>query len=1069
MKKIISALIIISLLTTQLVFLSGAVSENLNDITGEVIEFVCGADSIAYLNKNTKTLTVKGTGEMSFFYSSRPPWFEYADYISYVIIEEGITAIANVSFINSFIEKILIPASVERIGYGALCTGDVKNIIIAENSKLCEHPYDSYFEQTTWFNDQPDGPVYMGKLLLGYKGTMPENTTIKVEEGTYAINEEAFLNQTNLIDIEVPESVERIGYNAFKGTSWESAKPLNQPIYINDILYKFNRAWKLYESDKRDVFTVEEGTKSISSGAFTQASLFKTIVLPESLEHIGSWAFDSMLETEKIIIPQNGKLEHIASAAFYGCYDLAEISLPQNLKQIDGNAFCSCPSLKSLTIPASVEVLGITPFEPNSFDFFEIEEGNGNYCSDENGIVYNKDKTVVYTSPKKLELDELILPETVKEIGIQAFAVSGIKNIVLPKGVSKIGFEAFTESAIESINIPYGVKSIEERAFYMCSSLKYIETPKSVKSINTKAFYLCNNLKEIVIPEEVIYINDDALDLATGAVLYCYKDSTAYNYAIANNMIYSLLMHPDTEKLDTLLEEYENLDRSKTDEISLAALDEAVSKVDMTITVITQEMVDSWVADIEKAKEQIIYKPADYSAVNSAIQKADEVNRSLYTSESLAALDEAVASVDFSLNVLEQNLIDEYANNIYFAILNLQYLPADYTAVENAKATAATYSLRLYSEVTVAALEQSIAAVDYTLNITEQDKVDLYAENIVAAINFLEYAEVILRNEPNGIIVSATAKELDPDTALTVDLKDPSDLQTGNFAVGGTVKSLTLYDINLLLNAQKTQPDGFVNVKIKIPDGVDPKRCKVYHVTNDPVDPLIRYTTTLEGNFITFETDHFSEFAVIEVETVINSIEITKLPNKTQYALGETVVTSGMEVMMHLSDGSSVEVSDYDVSTVDTSSIGTKAVTVYYTYNGVTKSASFEITVTGDKITASITSDSEDITEYNKKVSLFRGYNRESLQLGYSLSAPGNYKAEWLSDNEKVLVDSNGKVTNKGFFFARKATITLKITDSAGNVIATDTMAVRFYKLSFQLPNLQTVTNSFYKKFFLIF
>ncbi len=814
---------------------------------------------------------------------------------------------------------------------------------------------------------------------------------------------------------------------------------------------------------------MEEGTKSISSGAFTQASLFKTIVLPESLEHIGSWAFDSMQETEKIIIPQNGKLEHIASAAFYGCYDLKEISLSQNLKRIDGNAFCSCTSLKSLTIPASVEILGLTPFEPNSFDCFEIEEGNKNYCSDGNGIVYNKDKTVVYTSPKKLESDELILPDTVREIGIQAFAVSGVEKIVLPKGVSKIGFEAFTESAIKSINIPYGVKSIEERTFYMCSSLECVEIPKSVNSIDDKAFGLCSGIKEIVIPHQVIYIHDDALNLATGAVVYCYKDSTAYNYAIANNLIYSLLMHPNTEKLDKLIEEYENLDRSKIDEISLAAFDEAIKKVDMTITVITQDMVDLWVADIEKAKEEIVYLPADYSAVNSAIQKVNEVNRSLYTPESLAALDEAVDSVDFSISVLEQNLIDEYANNIYSAILNLQYLPADYTAVESTIKRSKSYDRRLYSQATLAVLDQSISAVDYTLNITQQDKVDLFAENINTAINSLEYAKVILRNEPNGVIVSATAKEIDPDTALTVDLKDPSNLQTGNFAVGGTVKSLTLYDINLLLNAQKTQPNGVVNVKIKLHDGVDPKRCKVYHVTDDPVDPLIRYTTTLEGNFIAFETDHFSEFAVIEVETVINNIEITKLPNKTNYLLCETVVTGGMEVTAHFSDGSSVAISDYDVSSVDTSSIGTKTVTVYYTYNGITKSVSFNIMVTGDKITASITSSGKDITEYNKKVSLFRGYSSESLQLGYKLSVSGNYKAEWSSDNEKVLVDSNGKVTNKGFFFARKATITLKITDSVSNVIATDTMVVRFYKLSFQIPNLQTLTNSFYKKFFLIF
>ena len=278
------------------------------------------------------------------------------------------------------------------------------------------------------------------------------------------------------------------------------------------------------------------------------------------------------------------------------------------------------------------------------------------------------------------------------------------------------------------------------------------------------------------------------------------------------------------------------------------------------------------------------------------------------------------------------------------------------------------YDRRLYSQATLAALEQSISAVEYGLNITEQSRVDGFAVQISNAISALEYAAVVLRNEPHGVIVSATAKEIDPDTALTVDLKDSSDLQSGNFAVGGTVKSITLYDINLLLNAQKTQPDGFVTVKIKLPDGVDSKRCKVYHIIDDPVDPLVRYSTSLEGNFIVFETDHFSEFAVIEVETVLNGIEITKLPNKTVYALGETVNTSGLEVTAHYSDGSTKIVSDYDVSSVDTSSIGTKTITVYHTYNGVTKSDSFEINVTADKINANITFNGKDVNEYNKKV-----------------------------------------------------------------------------------------------------
>ena len=354
-------------------------------------------------------------------------------------------------------------------------------------------------------------------------------------------------------------------------------------------------------------------------------------------------------------------------------------------------------------------------------------------------------------------------------------------------------------------------------------------------------------------------------------------------------------------------------------------------------------------------------------------------------------------------------------------------------------------------------LDQSINAIDYNLNITQQSIVDGFADRINSTISSLKYAEVILRNEPNGVIVSATAKEIYPATALTVDMLDPSNHETANFAVGGYIKSVQYYDINLIRDSVKVQPDGTVSVKIRIPDDVTPEKCRVYHVTDDPVDPLVRFASTLDGNYIVFETDHFSEFAVIEIETYLSGISITQTPSKLSYTLNERLDLSGMQVTALFSDGKSEIITGYDVSSVDTSSIGTKTVTVYYTLGEITKSASFEITVSADKLAANITLDGKDISEYNKKVTWYKGYSSESLQLECALPASQGYNIIWSSDNSKVLVDENGRVTNKGFFLPRKAVITATVTDSAGNVIATDSVTVRFYKFSFQLSGVQSV------------
>ncbi|MBO5230610.1 MAG: leucine-rich repeat protein [Clostridia bacterium] len=1056
MKKALSLIISLVIVMTSCTFIIDYVSAE----TSDILEFPCGLNATAYLDRTSGTLTVKGTGEMNFFYDDIP-WWAYRKEIYSVVVEEGITKIAECAFLDCDITKIILPASLETIDADALSMTDIEEIIIPENSRLCSFPVSSYFRNDVWYQSQPDGPVYLGNLLLEYKGTMPANTTITVKDGTYAINRYAFNNQKNMVDVAVPDSVERIGYNAFYGTSWMDSQPYYKPVYLGKVLYFYNFPWRAVEdNDITDELVIPEGIVSISSSAFSGHCTFRNIVLPESLEHIGYQAFAKCFRLEKITVPQNSRLNHIEDAAFYNCNHLEDFDFPEGFKRIGINTFLSCKAFKNINMPASVENIGLTAFEPNTLESFTVDSDNPYYCTDENGILYNKDKTTVYGSYQIITDEEIVLPDTVTKIGAQAFVSSPVKKFVLPESVTEIAFEAFGESNIESINIPYGVKRINDYAFHYCVSLKEIEIPKSVEFIDSMAFDSCHNLQKTVIPAEVKYIAGDAFTDCDALVIYCYKDTTAYYYATENDIPYVILEHPDMAELNALLDEYEELNRDKYFEESLVSLDEAVSNVDMTITVITQEMVDNWVSDIVKAKEQLKYLPADYSEIEAAKARAELVDRSLYTVESLAALDKAVAAVDETLNVSNQDLVNEYAKAINDAIDNLEYLPANYDKIKAAIAESEKLDRILYSQATLEILDQSIAAIDYTLNITQQSIVDGFADRINSAISALEYADVVLRNEPGGVIVSATAKEIYPTTVLTVDMLDPSNYETANFAVGGYIKSVKYYNINLIRDGAKVQPDGTVSVKIKIPDDVTPEKCRVYHVTEDPVDPLVRFASTLDGNYIVFETDHFSEFAVIEVETYLSGISITKAPSKLTYALNEKLDLSDMQVTALMSDGKSQIITDYDVSNVDMSSVGTKTVTVYYTYNEITKSASFEITVSADKIAANITLDGKDINEYNKKVKWYKGYSSESLQLECSLPDSENYNIKWNSDNSKVFLDDNGKVTNKGFFFPRKATVTVTVTDSAGNVLATDSVIVRFYKFSFQLSGIQTVFQS---------
>jgi len=75
----------------------------------------------------------------------------------------------------------------------------------------------------------------------------------------------------------------------------------------------------------------------------------------------------------------------------------------------------------------------------------------------------------------------------------------------------------------------------------------------------------------------------------------------------------------------------------------------------------------------------------------------------------------------------------------------------------------------------------------------------------------------------------------------------------------------------------------------------------------------------------------------------LDSIAVTTLPTKTEYAIGEDFKSAGMVVTATYSDGSTAEVTDYttDISGYDKTTAGTKTITV--TYQG--KTAEFTVKV----------------------------------------------------------------------------------------------------------------------------
>ena len=152
----------------------------------------------------------------------------------------------------------------------------------------------------------------------------------------------------------------------------------------------------------------------------------------------------------------------------------------------------------------------------------------------------------------------------------------------------------------------------------------------------------------------------------------------------------------------------------------------------------------------KKAEEPKPEKDADYTAVNAAMEKANKIDRSKYTEESLKALDDAVAAVEKGLKESEQRKVDAMAAAIEKALGDLVEKPvvkpekdADYTAVNAAIEKAEKIDRSKYTEESLKALDDAIAAVEKGLKESEQSKVDAMAEAIEKALNELVEKPVV--------------------------------------------------------------------------------------------------------------------------------------------------------------------------------------------------------------------------------------------------------------------------------------------------------------------------------------
>ena len=372
----------------------------------------------------------------------------------------------------SSLTSIEIPNSVTGIGDFAFggCTGltsiTIPNSVTSIGGNV--------FEGTAWYDNQPNGLVYAGKVAYKYKGTMPDNTAIVLEEGTTGIAGNAFYRSSGLTSITIPNSVTTIGESAF---------------FVCSGLTSVN---------------IPNSVTTIGGNAFNSCSGLTSITIPNSVTSISSYAFQACIGLTSVTIPNS--VTSIGDCAFGDCYGLTSIEIPNSVTRIGYLAFARCNGLTSIEIPTSVTSIGSDAFY-----------GTAWYGNQPNGLVYAGKVAYNYKGTMP-ENTAIVLEDGTTGIADDAFNnCSGLTSITIPNSVTTIGSQTFRDcSNLTSVNIPNSVTNIDYFAFSGCRSLTSATIGNSVTNIGGSAFSYCSGLTSITIPSSVTTFGWNAFEGCSG-------------------------------------------------------------------------------------------------------------------------------------------------------------------------------------------------------------------------------------------------------------------------------------------------------------------------------------------------------------------------------------------------------------------------------------------------------------------------------------------------------------------------------------------------------------------------
>ena len=396
------------------------------------------------------------TDEDGFEIDANGVLLRYTGSASDVTIPGKATAIADEALRGTTAERITVPATVRTIGDRAFADARQLKALVFEDT--ADHP-----SQLTALGAE----VALNTLVL---------TEITVPSKTASLGEGAFAD-SGITRLSLPDSLTSIPARMAQGTGLLEEVVVGDGVTeIGDSAFRTARELSglgVRQADGSTAAGLPSSLVAIGQDAFTESGL-RSIDLPASVRSVGYGAFAEVPKLSHVGL--NEGLVSIGEFAFNNI-GISELSIPDSVTTVGGSAFGGNGSLTRVHIGRGVAAGQLSSVFAGSpqLGAFTVDPANASYEAVD-GVLYSKDHTslVAYPAAKGSGGTYTVLDGTIR---IEPSAVFGaaLTGIVLPDSLRSIGNNAFNASGLESVVLPKAFETLEESAFWGMPALARVD------------------------------------------------------------------------------------------------------------------------------------------------------------------------------------------------------------------------------------------------------------------------------------------------------------------------------------------------------------------------------------------------------------------------------------------------------------------------------------------------------------------------------------------------------------------------------------------------------------------